>query len=116
MTITTAVAGSEPTPIVNSATTYYLRAKRPSGTQKIMGSINAPMPFGTTLTIELGVPFGAVSSGPVALDVMDQDLLTNVEKVNGNTYTITYTFSATAAAGVIPSQSRTVTLTMVDAP
>ena len=116
MNITTAVAGSEPTPIVNSATTYFVRAKRPSGTQKITARINAPMPANTTLTIQLGVPLNAISMGAVALDMTDRDILTNIEKLNGDTFPITYTFSATVLAGVVPSQSRTVTLTMVDVP
>lgn len=116
MNITTAVAGSQPTAVVNTATTYFVRAKRPSGTQRIVGRINTPMPANTSLTILLGTPAGAVNSGALALTTVDQTLVTNIEKLNGDTFTITYTFTATVAAGVVPSQSRTVTLTMVDVP
>ena len=116
MIVSTAVAGSQPTAVVNTATTYDVTAKLQAGIKKIVGQIDAAMPFGTTLTINLTAVSGATSLGAVALDMTARDLEINVSKENRTTSGITYTFTATVAAGVIPSQTRTVTLTLLDYP
>ena len=110
-TITTAVAGSQPTPITNSVTTYYIRARHPGGAQKISARLDAPMPLGTTLTIQMVASPGATSLGPVSLDASVRDIVINIDREPGTTYGITYVFTATVAAGVIPTQTRTVTFT-----
>jgi hypothetical protein len=46
------------------------------------------------------------------LDMTSRDIVVNIAKENGSTLPITYVFSATVAAGVIPLQTRTVTLTL----
>jgi len=111
--VTTAVAGSNPTALSSSGLTYFLKSKHPAGPTQITAQLDSPMPAGTTLALTMDIPaaFGT-SVGPVALDATPRAILINVDKVNGNTYTMNYTFTATAAAGVVPSQSRTVTLTM----
>lgn len=116
MTVSTAVAGMAPTPAVNGITTYFVRAKNPAGPQKIIAQINASMPAGTTLSINMAAPIGATSLGNVVLDVTAKDIVVNVDHVNGETQGITYTFTATIAAGVIPAQSRIVTLSIVPFP
>jgi hypothetical protein len=73
------------------------------------------MPTGVTLTITLAVAAGATSSGPVVLDVTARNVATNVNSSQLN-QTITYNLSALASAGVVASQSRTVTLTLVTGP
>ena len=110
-TITTAVAGSQPTPITNSVTTYYIRARHPGGAQKISARLDAPMPLGTTLTIQMVASPGATSLGPVSLDASVRDIVINIDREPGTTYGITYVFTATIAAGVVPTQTRTVTFT-----
>jgi hypothetical protein len=116
MNVTVTVAGSQPAAVVNSATTYFVRAKNSSGPQKITAQLNLPMPANTTLSIQLAPTAGATSRGAVALDMTNRDVVVNIDKENGATAGITYTFSATVAAGVVPSQSRTVTLTLVNYP
>lgn len=116
MTVNTAVGGAAPTPAVNSVTTYFVKAKNPAGAQKIIAQINAPMPAGTTLSIAMLPPAGATSLGSVILDVTPKDIVINVDHVNGETQGITYTFTATIAAGVVPAQSRIVTLSIVPYP
>ena len=74
------------------------------------------MPLGTTLSMTLAPSIGATSVGPVNLTPVAQAVVTNIQKENGTAYAVTYVFSATAAAGVVPSQSRTVTLTLVALP
>ena len=56
------------------------------------------------------------SSGAVALDVTTRDMVTNITTVFNSTQTITYVLSATVAAGVIPIQTRTVTITVLNYP
>ncbi len=115
-TISTAAAGSEPAALSNSLTTYFVKAKNSAGPQKITAQLNMPMPIGTTLTIQLAPSPGATSLGAVSLDVVARNVEINIAKDNGSTHGITYVFTATVAAGVVPSQTRTVTLTMSSYP
>jgi hypothetical protein len=117
MTINTAVAGSQPTSVTDAATTYKVQVRSWQGIKKITAQINAAMPAGTTLQLSMVPPVGATSPGPVTLTTVAQSIVNNIANV-GTTVTlgITYKFSATAAAGVVSSQSRTVTLTMVVGP
>jgi hypothetical protein len=112
MTITSAIAGSDPTSISNSSTTYSAFTFIPT---HIMAALGANMPTGVTLTMSLAVGAGATSSGPVALDVTSRNVVTNITASQINK-TITYNLSALASAGVIASQTRIVTLTIVVGP
>lgn len=116
LTITTAIAGNAPSPVTNGITTYFVKVKNIAGIHKITAQLNAPMPAGTTLTISMVAPAGATSLGAVTLDATPRDVVVNIDKENGATNTITYAFSATVAAGVVPVQSRTVTLSLVPTP
>ena len=113
--ITAAVAGFDPT-AVSAATTYTIRAGKANKPQKVSAQLNAAMPAGVTLTVELTAPTGATSNGPVALDATVRDLVGNITNTTVETETITYTLSATAAAGVVPFSSRTVTFTVASWP
>ena len=110
-TITTAVAGTQPTPITNSITTYFIKAKHPGGAQRVSAQLDAPMPPGTTLTVQMVASPGATSLGAVSLDATVRDVVINIDFEKGSTYGITYVFTATVAAGVVPMQTRTVTFT-----
>jgi hypothetical protein len=112
MTITSAIAGSDPTSISNSSTTYSAVVVIPS---HITAALGSNVPTGVTLTISLAVAAGATSSGPVALDVIARNVVTNVTASQIN-QSITYNLSALASAGVIASQTRIVTLTLVTGP
>lgn len=115
MRITTAIAGSQPAAVTNSATTYNVRVLS-GGQRKITGRLNANMPPGTTLEVTLAAPTGANALGPVTLDVADRDLVTAIPVGTNQNPTITYRFSATVTAGVIPSSTRTVTYTLANYP
>ena len=115
MTISTIPsAGQGPTAVVDASTSYRVTALLQP--QKITASLNAPMPVGVTLTAQFDAPLGAMSNGAVALDATTRDLVTNISNVLNSRNAITYTLSATVAAGVIPLQSRTVLLTLVNYP
>ena len=110
--ITTAIAGSQPVPLTNAATSYFVKVKNAAGPQRIAAQLDSPMPTGTTLTLTMGASAGATSLGPVSPDMSARDIVVNIAKENGSTFPITYVFTATVAAGVLPSQTRTVTFTM----
>jgi len=115
-TVATAVAGSGPTALTNSVTTYFVKSKHPAGAQKITAQLDSPMPTGTTLTIQMAPSAAATSLGPLSLDMTPRNIVINIDKENGSTLGITYVFTATVVAGVVPSQTRTVTLTMSSYP
>jgi hypothetical protein len=112
MIVTTAVAGSEPGPVVVATSTYRAKASN-KNPQKITGRIDANMPAGVSLTIELEPVTGATGLGPVTLSTTARDLVTNMTNNGPETHPITYTLQATVAAGVVPLDSRTVTLTIL---
>ena len=93
-----------------------MKSKHPAGAQRISASPNVPMPAGTSITLQMGPSSGATSLGPVTLDMTSRDIVVNIDRENGSTFPITYVFSATVAAGVVPSQTRTVTFTMASYP
>lgn len=114
--VSTAVAGSEPIAVTNASTTYTVTTGNPNRLHKITARLSAPMPVGVTLTGSFDAPAGATSLGPVALDATARDVVLDIPRRTTATHAITYTLSATVAAGVIPNSSRTVTLTIVQQP
>ena len=108
-------AGSQPTSITNTATAYkYLSLFAPD--KKITAQLNAPMPTGMTLTATYAAAGGGTSVGPVVLDATARNMVVNMGAALGGNTTITYVLSATVAAGVVPLQTRTVTLTLLNYP
>lgn len=115
MRIMVAAPGMDPNS-VSAGTTYTIKAVRANKPQKVTGVLNAAMPAGVTLTIQLSAPTGATSSGAVALDATVRDLVGNITNLTAEPGTITYTLSATAAAGVVTAGSRIVTFTVTGWP
>jgi hypothetical protein len=115
MTISGAVAGSQPATLTNNATTYTVSALLILP-KKITAQINTNMPAGVTLTVLLVPPSGATNAGRVALDNIARDVVSNITNALPQTRIIEYQLSATVSAGVIPSSSRTVTFTLVNYP
>ena len=110
LTVNAAVAGSEPTAVTDATTTYAITTN--NTTRKITGKINTAMPANTFLKVTLVAPTGGTSAGQVTLSGTDQDLVTGISTLAESGKTITYELSATAAAGVVASASKTVTLTV----
>jgi hypothetical protein len=115
MTISGAIAGSQPATLTNNGTTYSVSAL-PILPKKVTAQINTNMPAGVTLTVLLVAPAGATSAGRVALDIVARDVVTNITNVLPQGRTIEYQLSATVSAGVISTSTRTVTLTLVNYP
>lgn len=116
MTINSApAAGSQPSSKTDASTSYRLTSLF-APQKKITGQLNSPMPTGMTLTANLAAAGGGISNGAVVLDATARDLVIDIGGALFSTNTITYVLSATVAAGVVSSQSRTVTLTILNYP
>jgi hypothetical protein len=109
LVINTATAGVDPT--AATATATWAITTNQTGS-KITASISSAMPTGVTLSVDLGAPAGGASAGAKALSTTAVDLVTGLTKVAQGALGVTYSLSATAAAGVVSSTSRTVTYTI----
>lgn len=114
LTVNAATAGSAPNSVSDATTTYAITTNETG--KKITGAINTDMPAGVTLTVNLAAPTGGTSSGATSLTSAAADLVTGIDTLNESGKTITYSLSATSAAGVVGSATKTVTLTVVDGP
>lgn len=108
MTVSAAVAGVAPT-AVTAAQTYAVTTNQ---TAKISAAIDSNMPSELTLTATMAAPTAATSTGAQVLSTSPQDLVTGITKLNESGLALTYGLSATAAAGVVASGTRTVTYTI----
>lgn len=112
LVINSAVAGSGPVSVTDTGAQYKARITH-GGTVKVTGSIDSLVPANTTLEIQLAPTTGATSMGFVTLTTADKDLVTGVGATSP-WLQISYRFSASVLAGVVPSTSRTVSFTLVD--
>jgi hypothetical protein len=111
LTVNSATAGSAPSAVTDSTTTYAVTTNETN--RKITGAINTNMPSGVTLSVTLGAPTGATSTGKQALSTAAADLVTGISSLNESGKSIEYELAATTAAGVVPSATKTVTLTIL---
>ena len=93
--------------------TYDITNNAGEDSKKLIGSINSAMPTATILSVSVAAPSGAVSTGFVALTIVDQDLVTGIDNVNEAAVAISFKLEATVAAGVIASATKTFTMTVV---
>jgi hypothetical protein len=111
LTITTAVAGANPTTVTLSTSRWNVTTNQTGA--KITASIPTNVPVGLTLSANLATPGGgAVSAGYKALTTVSVDLVTGITKRNITNRVVNYRLAATAAAGVVPSTTRVVTYTI----
>jgi hypothetical protein len=113
LTISTATAGNPPDPVTDASTTYALTTNQTG--QKITAATDVAMPSGVTLKLAMAAPAGATSAGATALSASAADVVTGISTLNQSALSITYTLSATCAAGSMSAASRTVTLTITSA-
>ena len=86
------------------------------GNKKLVARLSSPMPPNTTLKVQLAAPPGAVSAGQVTLTASDQTLVTGIGIVSAAGLDMTFTLSATVNAPLTNAGTKTLTLTLVDAP
>jgi hypothetical protein len=110
--VNSATAGSQPDAATDATTSYAVTTNGSS--KKVTGEIDSAMPANTTLAVTLTAPSGGSSAGQVTLTTSAADLVTGISTLAESGMTISYNFSATAAAGVVASDTRTVTLTLTD--
>ncbi|HXD22471.1 MAG TPA: hypothetical protein VN613_03865 [Gemmatimonadaceae bacterium] len=115
LTVGAATAGAAPDAVSNSSTSYKI-TPLPAGNYALTAAIDSPMPAGVTLTVTLAADGTASSSGPVALTTTPNNVVTGITKKTTGNLPITYTVTATPAAGVVPVQTRVVTFTIVSTP
>lgn len=114
--ISSAVPGSQPISVTQATTFYTVTTAIAPRIHKITAQLDATMPLGVVLTALLAAPPGATSLGTIALDLTARDMVTNIPRNTTSTQLITYTLTATVAAGVVPLSSRVVTYTIIRAP
>jgi hypothetical protein len=110
--VQTAVAGGAPVAVTDATTTYTLNSGNAKHS-KIVGRLNSEMPAGVTLTITLQPPSRSNGEGAVTLSTINSDLVTSIEKHTKMTGSISYELSASLSAGIVPTQSRIVILTVI---
>ena len=81
--------------------------------KRLVGSIDADMPPGVRLSMELEAPDKAFSNGPVFLSTTPQDLVTGISRVAEANLKAVYTLSAESDSRVDQWQ-RVVTLTLTE--
>jgi hypothetical protein len=85
--------------------------------EKITAQLDTDMPTGVTLSASLAAPSTGTSAGAKSLSqTAAQDMVTGISTENQAGMAINYTLSATAAAGVVPPGTRTVTYTITAGP
>lgn len=83
--------------------------------QKIVVSINAPMPSGTKLFLRLGRGTGvSIGSVDVSSALTPVDAVTGLQPGLSTDQEIVYTFLAETSVGPVPPQSRLLTFTVTD--
>ena len=111
-TIASAVAGQNPTSVSQGAGNFTTTTKNNQGVLRIQAQLDQAMPPNTTLTLTLTYPAGT-NQGAQVLGITATNMVVNIPAFQGNrTGTVTYSFAATASAGVVTPFSRTVTLTI----
>jgi hypothetical protein len=113
MVISTAEAGSQPNAVVDEGTSYSLVAQEILG---IDAQLDALMPPGTSLYVQLEPPAASLGAGSVALDTSPRRLVSGIVPGTYNGLSIRYQLTATVEAGVVPMSSRTVTFTITTSP
>jgi hypothetical protein len=112
--INSASAGGAPTAATASAS-YDITT---NGTnEKITAQLDTDMPTGVTLSASLAAPSTGTSAGAKSLSqTTAQDMVTGISTESQTGLAINYTLNATAAAGVVPAGTRTVTYTITAGP
>lgn len=112
MTISVATAGSQPTSVSDSSTTWSVQTN--PGQHTVTTALSANLPAGLTLSLNMAAPSGAVSQGTKILSTTAQTMVTNLTNiVNFQTQGLTYTLAANVSAGVVGTSTVVVTMTIL---
>jgi hypothetical protein len=109
LTISAAVAGGAPTTATSTGHTWAVTTNQTN--TKISASIGSALPAGVSLSATMGAPAGA-TGGTQVLGISDVDIVTGITKLNAGGLSLSYSLSATSAAGTLSSTTRIVTFTI----
>lgn len=109
MVIATAVAGAAPDAAEDQGTTYTLTT---GSISRIEGHLEAALPTGVGLWVNLEPPLGGLGAGWVQLTTTPQVLVSSILPGTYNPQTIRYRLTATVEAGVVSLNSRQVSFTL----
>ena len=116
LTVSTAAAGASLVPVTTASLTYDVD-NTTGGALAVTGQIDSSLPSGLTLTANLTAPVGATSMGTQTLSTSPVTLVTAIPAGRQQTgMGIQLTLTATLAAGVVSTNTRQLTLTLVSAP
>jgi hypothetical protein len=114
LVVNSATAGSAPNAVTDATSTWAITT---NGTaMKVTAAINTAMPTGVTLEADATAPTVGTSAGFKSLSTTATDVVTGITQVAGSALTLSYRLTATLAAGVVASASKTVTYTIVQGP
>lgn len=117
LTITDGTAGVDALSSVSDNSTAYSITQNFGNTVKITAHMDAALPAGYTLSLNLASTKGS-STGTVDISNATSgsavDMVTNIQRGADAGQAIGYTFSATASAGTLASTTKTVTLTLTN--
>jgi non-ribosomal peptide synthetase component E (peptide arylation enzyme) len=116
LTISNGTAGVDAlTPATDNSTTYSI-TQNVGNTVKITAYMDAALPAGYTLTLDMASTKGTGSSQDIsnATSGSAVDIVTAINKGADAGQGISYSFSANASAGTLSSTTRTVTLTLTN--
>ena len=117
LTITTGTAGTDALTSVSDASTTYSITQNFANTVKITANLDAALPAGYTLQVNLASGKGT-SAGTVdisnATAASALSVVTAIAKGADAGKAITYTFGASASAGTLTSTAKVVTLTLTN--
>jgi len=113
LTIASAIAGEQPQEVTDSSSTCAITTN--GANKRITASIDVAMPAYVTLKVNVAAPSGSgTSQGDVTLTTSASNVVTGISHVADSSPTITYKLSATVQAGVLTTDTRTVTFTLSD--
>jgi len=113
LTIASAIAGEQPQEITDNSSTCAITTNGIN--KKITAKIDTAMPAYVTLKVNVAAPSGSgTSQGYVTLTTLASNVVTGISHVADSSPTITYKLSATVQAGVVSTDTRTVTFTVSD--
>jgi hypothetical protein len=113
LTVNAATAGAQPNQVTTS-TTYDITTNCAADAKKLTAAINSDMPPGVTLKLNLTAPTGGTSPGDVTISSTPEDVITAIDAVAEANINMTFKMDATVSAGVVASDSKTLTLTLTD--
>ena len=104
-------AGTESATVSDYSTMYDVTTNMEN--MKIVASINNPLPSGMQLMVDLGSQQGSTAGlVDVSSATTPVNVVTGIQRGSDASQTIGYVFKTYATAGTMPSDSRTVTLTI----